>query len=424
MPVEMIRIAPGAQGCFIKNDRFNTTLISYNFYLPLDAENMAANALLPYMLTSCSAEYRDYIDLNIKLLGLYGADLACSVSKCGDCLHVRLSIGVINNEYSFDDCKPVNEAAELMAGLIFDPAAEDGCFIDSDLSREKRKTIERIQGEINDKKSYARTRLFEEMFGSDPYGKFIYGTAEEVEAIDGKRLYTAWQQLLQSAFIRVNVVGRELPDGIFDSISQRLKEISRVNITDVTACRVLPEKNTPTYVTQRFDVTQGKLVMGFTAGVYGSLAKTAPMALLADIFGGGPYSKLFTNVREKESLCYYCSATYRRGKGFMTVDSGIEGANADKVVTAVLKELEDIRQGNFTNDLVSASKKAISDALLGYYDSPHALNAWFSRELNDNLSPEEAVKIISSVTREDIIEAAKGVRLHTVYRLLPLEGEE
>ena len=104
MPVEMIRIAPGAQGCFIKNDRFNTTLISYNFYLPLDAENMAANALLPYMLTSCSAEYRDYIDLNIKLLGLYGADLACSVSKCGDCLHVRLSIGVINNEYSFDDC--------------------------------------------------------------------------------------------------------------------------------------------------------------------------------------------------------------------------------------------------------------------------------------------------------------------------------
>ena len=108
----------------------------------------------------------------------------------------------------------------------------------------------------------------------------------------------------------------------------------------------------------------------------------------------------------------------------MTVDSGIEGANADKVVTAVLKELEDIRQGNFTNDLVSASKKAISDALLGYYDSPHALNAWFSRELNDNLSPEEAVKIIFSVTREDIIEAAKGVRLHTVYRLLPLAGEE
>lgn len=423
MSVQVFDIAQGVQGYYIKNDRFNTTLLTYNFYIPLNAENMAVESLLPYILTSCSEEYRDYIDLNIRLLELYGADLSCSATKCGDCLHIKVGISVINDEFSYDTLRPVSAAAGLISGLLFSPAVCSDSFYADDIEREKRKTVERIDGEINNKRSFARTRLMEEMFGSDPYGKFSYGTVEEVNAITGQRLFETWRTLLETAAVRINVVGKELPREVFEGAKAMFSKISRHDITDTGKVVPLPEAAKVRTVTDRLSVTQGKLAMGFTSKLYGGLKDTAALTLCTDILGGGPYSKLFENVREKQSLCYYCSAAARRNKGFVIVESGIEEKNADKVVNAVLHELEDIKNGNFSDSVIEASKKAITDSLAGYYDHAGALDTWYSRGINDDFTPEEAADIILKVTRSDIIEAAKGIKLHTVYRLLPEGGE-
>jgi predicted Zn-dependent peptidase len=385
---------------------------------------MAANSLLPYLLTSCSERFRDYIDLNVRLLELYGADLSCSATKCGDLFHIKLGISVINREFSFDGADTVKEAAELIAGLLFAPATENGSFFATDLDREKRKTIERIEGEINNKRAFARTRLMEEMFGSDPYGKFSYGTVEEVESLSGEQLYRVWQQLLSTAFVRIIVVGKELPEGVFFAAEKYFSELSRTDVTDISRFVPLAPADEVRDVTERMDVTQGKLAMGFTAELHGDLKHSAALSLFADIFGGGPYSKLFENVREKQSLCYYCSAASRRSKGFVTVDSGVEEANAEKTVQAILRELEDVKNGNFEDSLIEASKKSIIDSLHGYYDNAAALDGWYSRELGEMLSPDEAAEIVSEITREEIIAAAKGVKLHTIYRLLPEGGDK
>lgn len=424
MSVIVSDVAKGVQGYYIKNDRFNTTLLSYNLYIPLQNETMAANSLLPYLLTSCSESFRDYIDLNIRLLELYGADLSCSATKCGDLFHIKLGISVINSELSFDGSDPVKEAAELIEGLLFAPAAENGSFFSADLDREKRKTVERIEGEINNKRAFARTRLMEEMFGADPYGKFSYGTVEEVEALSGEELYKVWQQLLSTAFVRIIVVGNALPEGIFTSAAERFSKLPRTDITDLSRFVELPPATKVKDVTERMEVTQGKLAMGFTSELHGDIKHSAALSLFADIFGGGPYSKLFENVREKQSLCYYCSAASRRSKGFVTVDSGVEEANAEKTVQAILKELDDVQNGRFYDSLIEASKKSMVDSLHGYYDNAAALDGWYSRELYETLSPDEAAEIVSKVTREEIIAAAKGVRLHTIYRLLPEGGNK
>ncbi len=424
MSVKIFDIAQGVQGYYIENKRFNTTLLTYNFYVPLNAESMATYSLLPYLLTSCSEQFRDYIDLNIRLLELYGADLSCSATKCGDCFHIKIGISVINDELSFDETKPVSAAAELISGLLFAPAVDGKSFYDIDIDREKCKTIERIEGEINNKRAFARTRLLAEMFGEDPYGKFSYGTVEEVKSITGEELYTLWRKMLETAAVRINVVGRSLPAEVFDCAKELFSNINRHSITDTTRFIKLPECETVKDVTERFGVTQGKLAMGFTSELHGSIKDSAALTLCTDIFGGGPYSKLFENVREKQSLCYYCSASSRRSKGFITVESGIEEQNADKVIAAVINELEDIKNGSFDDITLQSSKKAIIDSLLGYYDNASALDIWYSREINDLYTPEQAADIILKVTREDVIAAAKGIKLHTVYRLLPMGGEK
>ena len=423
MSVQKIDIAPGVDGYYIENTRFNTTLLTYNFYFPLNAKKMATNALLPFLLTSCSEEYRDYIDLNIGLLEIYGADLSCSVSKSGDLFHVKIGINVINNNLALENDMPVNKAAALVSDLIFAPALENAGFIEEDIKREKRKTIERIQGEINNKKSYARTRLFEEMFGADPYGKFIYGSVDEVEAITGGQLYNAWLELLATAYVRINVIGNEYPEEVFAQAKEKFAALNRSFSLDILKSGInLEQVDTPRDITERFNVTQGKIAMGFTSETKGSLKTAAALSLFSDIFGGGPYSKLFENVREKQSLCYYCSAVSRRNKGFVTVESGVEEQNAQKTIDAVLKELSDMQNGIFDDSTVDASKKAITDSLYGYYDNANAIDIWYSREIKEELSPEEAAEIVMNVTREDVIKAAKGVKLHTIYRLMPKEG--
>ena len=424
MSVCIENLAKGVQGYYIQNNRFNTTLLTYNFYIPLESENMAANALLPYLLTSCSDRYRDFIDLNVRLLELYGADLSCSAIKCGDYFRIKFGISVINSELSFDGTDPVSDAAELINGLLFAPAVKDGRFYDNDLAREKRKTIERIEGEINNKRSFARTRLMEEMFGNDPYGKFSYGTVEEVEAIDSAQLHEMWRKLLSTAYLRVVVVGKEYPKKVFEQAKESFSGIMRDDVVGMDRFVAIPEADEVKTVTERIDVNQGKLAMGFTAGMHGNLKTTAALSLFTDMFGGGPYSKLFENVREKQSLCYYCSASSRRSKGFITVESGVEEANADKTISAVLKELSDMQNGCFEDKLIDAAKKSIIDSLQGCNDSATAMDQWYTRELGDFISFEEAAEIISKITRDEIIEAAKGVKLHTVYKLLPMEGEE
>ena len=76
MSVKVTQLSNGAEGVFIKNDRFNTTLVSFNFYMPLKPETAADYALLPFVLTTCSKEYPDFSKLNFKLSKLYGAELS------------------------------------------------------------------------------------------------------------------------------------------------------------------------------------------------------------------------------------------------------------------------------------------------------------------------------------------------------------
>ena len=347
-----------------------------------------------------------------------------STEKYGDCQLLRMTVSVIDDRFTFDSDSLVKQASELLLGLIFSPSTQDGAFLESDVEREKRKAIEHIKGEIAEKRIYAKNRLLSEMFKGTPYGLPKCGTVEDVEKTDGKSLYKAWENMLSSAFVRVQVVGASLPNRFFEDIAEKFQNVKRSNITDCKFC--LPAKPTdkPKTVFEKMDVKQGKLVMGFSSEMYGDDDMSLPLMVMCDIFGGGPYSRLFSNVREKMSLCYYCSASSVRYKGLLTVDSGVETANAEKAQNEILNQLEIIKKGEFSDFEFDASVKSICDSLSTYYDSQNSLDLWYALKINNqNLySPKDIAEKIKKITREDVILAAKGVKLHTVYKLLPKEG--
>ena len=424
MSEKIVKLKEGIEGLFIKNQRFNTTSISFNFYLPFKKENVAENALLPFILTSSGKDYPSFSALNFKLSKLYGARLDASTEKYGDCQLLRMTISVIDDRFTFDSDSLVKQASELLLGLIFNPNAENGEFSENDVKREKRKAIEHIKGEIAEKRIYAKNRLISEMYKDSPYGLPKCGTVEMVEKITSKSLYAAWKNMLSSAFLRIHVVGAALPNRFFEDIAEKFEAVDRFNITDYTLCAPTKALDKPKTVFEKMDVKQGKLVMGFSCEMYGDDDLSLPLMVMCDIFGGGPYSRLFSNVREKMSLCYYCSASSVRYKGLLTVDSGVEMDNAEKAQKEILNQLEIIKKGEFSDFEFESSIKSICDSLSTYYDSQNSLDLWYALKINNqNLySPEDIAEKIKKITREDVIYAAKGVKLHTIYKLLPKEG--
>lgn len=423
MAAKVYRISEGVEGLFVKNERFNTTSISFNFYLPLQKETAASYALLPFVLTTCGEKYPDFSVLNYRLERLYGAQLDAVAEKLGDYQLLKLRMSVINDKYTFESESLIKRACDMLLSLIFEPKAENGAFCADDLAREKRKAIEHVKGEMSEKRVYAKNRLIEEMYKGSCYGVPKCGTVEDIEAITETSLYEMWQKMLATAYIRVQVIGAAVPQGLFEEITRRFENTERYNITDCTKSQPTAAADKPRTVTERQAIQQGKLVMGFSSDTVGDDDNTMPLMVMTDIFGGGPYSRLFDNVREKMSLCYYCSATSSRVKGLITVESGVEEQNAEKAENAILEQLEIMKKGEFTDFEFSSSIKSLRDSLNSYNDSQPLLDLWYAlKAVNKNLySPEDIAEKISAVTRDEIITAANGVKLHTVYKLLPKE---
>lgn len=421
MSTKLSPLANGVEGLFVKNDRFKTTLLSFNFFVPLKRETAALYALLPFILTSCSSKYPEFSKLNYKLNKLYGARLDASAEKYGDYQLLKMTVSVINDRYALDDESLVKRASDLLLNLVFEPSVTDGAFLDNDIEREKRKAIEHIKGEYSEKRIFAKNRLIEEMYKGEDYGVAKCGSVEDVEAINGKTLYTAWLNMLKSAFVRVHVVGAAIPNGLFDSIAEKFSAIERINIPDCSVSKATAPADTVKYITETQCVNQGKLVMGFSSQCFGNDDASLPLLVMGDIFGGGPYSRLFSNVREKMSLCYYCSASTIRQKGLLTVESGVEAENAQKAETEILNQLKAVRSGEFSDFEFESSIKSICGSLLTYSDSLNALDMWYSLKVNNkNLySPDDIAEKVRAITREEVIAAAKGVKLHTVYKLMP-----
>lgn len=423
MPVSITTLGNGVDGLFYRENRFRTTLISFNFYLPLQKDTVAANALLPFLMTTCSQKYPDFSVLNYKLSKLYGARLEASAEKQGDLQLLQMSISVINDQYTLNDESLTEQACELLMELIFNPKVENGAFCPEDVEREKRKAVEHIYGEMNNKRLYARTRMLSEMYRDDVYGIPKCGTVEQVSALSGADLYDAWQHLLKHAKIRVNVLSNALPQNLFSNISEQFATLQRGEITDT-------QKTTPTaacrevqHITERMPIAQGKLVMGFSSDLSGDDTQSLPLLVMSDIFGGGPYSKLFSNVREKMSLCYYCASNSYRNKGLLMVDSGVEMQNAERAEQEILNQLKSVQEGEFDDFVFEASLKSLADSVQSANDSQEGLNNWFSLRIADEQlhTPDDLAEMIANVTRQQVLNAAKGVRLHTVYRLLPEE---
>ena len=415
-------IALGVVGVYIPTTRFKTARLSVEFELPLAEETASANALLPFLLTGCSKEYPTSLIISRRLDNLYGANLECSCEKRGDSQVLKMSITSIENKYSLDDRDIVGECADMLISLIFNPLVENDRFDEKSFQKERRLMVEKIDGEINNKRNYALYRCESELLKGEPASIARYGSREGQLALTSADIFTAWKRVLSTAFIRVGYLAAEPDESVFDRFKSAFATIER-QPEPIVPPVVSPAKAIVSEIEDRMAVNQGKLVLGFRSSSYGDDRDTYRLMVLSDLFGGGPYSLLFDNVREKMSLCYYCASRTNRRKGFLTVDSGVEFANMDKTYDEILNQLNRLKNGDFDDSLLDASKKSLCESFRALGDSQSVIDRYYAdRVHSDNPpTPDEMGELVRSVTRDDIIHVANSLKLDTVYRLKSTE---
>lgn len=411
--------------CTVKAEGFKTACASLSFMIPL-TENASLFALIPNILTRSSEKYPTLTHLEKKLATLYGAEIGVDVSKIGENQVLKLSVCSIDDRFALHNEKIVEECCRVLFELVFRPKFVDGVFLEDEVESEKRLLAEQLGAEISDKRVYAKNRLEEIMCADEAYGINRLGTIDGINAITNEELTIAYKKLLKEAkvLLSVSANGSVETEGIKKLFLEYAENTERT-----------PEKNETLYVESAEDVTyvketapvkQGKLVMGFRLGMKDRNDDYAAKRIMSDVFGGNPNSKLFKVVREEMSLCYYCSSRMLRAKGIMLVQSGIESFNEEKAKTAILDQLEEIKKGNFTEEDLDASKKALEDAFKSVSDSPEALDSWFTTQIehSEYLYPEDYINMFKGVTKEDVIRAANDVTLDTVFMLEGTEDEE
>ncbi len=417
------QISTAVKLCTHNTKQFKTSVVTLNLITELD-EKAAEKALLINLLSRTNMSYPTLGEFNRNLAGLYGASITAKVSKIGDAQVLSLVLQFVDNKFALGGEDIAEKAINLLLDCLFKPDITPEGFKEENLAREKRLLKEKIDSENDDKIAFARKRLIEEMCCDERYSIHRFGRKEDIDKATGKDIFELWKKLLMTSMVQINVTGNFDEEKIENIVKERFDVLERKSesITEIKT-EFLTESYGEKTVTEKQSVQQGKLVLGFRAGMTYDFDNYSAIFLMNSIFGSGTFSKLFTNVREKLSLCYYCSSSLIRNKGIIIVQSGVETENTNKALDAILFELEEIKKGNFTKEDVTNAKLSAADSLRSATDSAYAIDSWFLSHCisGEFYTPEEYIEKLQNVSAEEIIIAANMITLDTIYIL---EGEK
>lgn len=402
----------------IHTTKFKSGTLSINLFRPLREEEAAMNALLPSVLRRGSAAHPDLVSLAAELDELYGASVCSAVRKRGEIQIIGLGADFNDDRYIPDCSDLLERVCALVGEVLLRPVVENGVFKEEYFESEKKNLIDSINSRVNDKISYTQSRLIENMCAGEAYGIDKIGSKAAAEAITNEALYRHYVNILATSQIEIVYVGSADHQRVKDALTAWIGDIPRGEI-EPTGTVITYAVGEPRYIEESLDVTQGKLAIGFRTGVTAADEDYAEMVLFNAVFGGGINSKLFMNVREKLSLCYYASSGFEKFKGLLLVNSGVEFDKYETARAEIFAQLEACKNGDITEQELESSRMYLLDSLACSRDSLALMEeSCISGLAGDyDRTPEELMNELKKLAKEDVVRAAKRVQLDTVFFL-------
>ena len=372
----------------------------------------------PCVLQRGCKKYPEYKNLVRRFDELYGTGITVGNTKRGETEVVSFSINMLDDAYlpAGENLDLLGEAVGLLLDVITDPVMENDLFLDKNVESERRNCMDARRAAINNKQRYAYERCVSLMFAGEKYGVPADGEVEDYENIDPKKLVRLYNEMLKNAAMEIFYVGKDAPERIEALL---LKNPCFANRASGDIPFPKTSRDFDVKEIRRFEeetpAEQGKLVIGYRVATQ----DTCALSLFNEVYGGSPASKLFMNVREKLSLCYYCSSQGDSMKGAIFVFAGIENKNLEVALAEIRNQLNNIRQNDITGEELLCAKQSLINGYRSLSDSAKATETWYLRRIIEgNLEePETVLERIEKLGAEDVVRVANAVVCDTVYFL-------
>ena len=404
-------------------DKFKFNRIFIDFILPLEREHVAENALFTSVLLRGTEKHPNMLSIQKELASLYGAEMDSYVGTNGETHVITVYAKLLADKFALGGEDITGGAASLLSEIITNPKKENGVFDETFVESEKEKLITDIEAQINEKDAYALKRCIEIMCEKEAWGVSELGKIEEVKKITPASLFKRYKYILSHAKIEIFAIGN-LDEVKMELFARNIfANVARGAVPDYST-KIVKDVEKVKDVCEYQALNQGKLVLGFRTGIGGYDADYHVLRVLNCVFGSGTQSKLFRNVREKLSLCYHCSSRIYP-KGVMMVTSGIEVKNREKAKNEILTQLEAVKKGDISAEELESAKKRLRNSMLSVEDSAEAIHSHYAgnRIFGIFETPSETIAKMESVTVEEIVAAAKNIKLDTEYFLCGTEGK-
>lgn len=419
--MEVIKIKNGINLNLIKTDKFKTNLLSVFFTVPLNENTITKNSLIPAILRRGSNNLKTQEEISKTLEEMYGASFDCGVDKIGDNQVLKFYLETINNSYTEDGENILKESINILLDLVFNPLVNNNKFDETYVESEKNNIKQIIEGRKDAKATYALERCIEEMYKNLPYALYKYGKLEDLKNINAENLYEQYKKLINECKIDIFISGditEEVKNEVIENKNIVSLEERNPNYIESNKENRIKQKKQEEIVSESMDVTQGKLILGLDVLKEQEDDKYTALIYNA-ILGGTPNSKMFQNVREKNSLAYTASTSYIRQKGNIFVKCGIEIDNYEKALKIIKEQIADMKKGEFTEeDIKQAKVNIVSTIKFIPEEQDTELLYYFSQELSGyQMNSEEYINKVNSITKEQIVELANRMQINTIYFL-------
>lgn len=420
-------LMPGVFLSHLRSDKFKTACMSVTLLTQLRRETAAMNAVIPFVLRRGTTRYSDMEQLSRRMDELYGAAVEPVVRRIGEIQCIGFYGSFPEPDYLPGGEALLGDTCALMAQLLLDPATRGGLLLPQYVDSEREKLLDIIRSRMNDKRSYALTRCIEEMCCYEDFAVSRFGSESEAENIHYKKLTRHYRELIQTCPVEIFYCGKTDFKAVSAAMREAFSTMPRGEIDyDIgTDLRMNAVEDHVRFVEEEMDVTQGKLVLGFRLGECMEEPDIPALYVFNAVYGSGATSKLFMNVREKLSLCYYASSAVYLHKGIMLVSSGIEFDKLDAARDEILAQLDSVRRGEITDDELRSAKKSVASDLRAVQDSIGELEGFYLSQALDGLDygPAELAALAEDVTKEDVQAIAKSIECDLIY-FLKGSGEE
>lgn len=404
----------------IKTKKFKTITIKIMFSDQIKKEEITIRNVLTDLLLQSTKNYPSRRDMIIESENLYAADIFNNTRRFGNYISTSFIMQVLNDKYT--EKGNFEKAIEFFSEIIFNPDVSDGEF-----SEDKFKIVsnncEIAMSTIKENPSnYATTRLNEEFSKDSPISYRMIGYIDDLKKITVKKLYKYYEDMIDSNHVDIFVAGD------FDNIEMtklvkkffKFRKIKKYKIP--FSLDPLKERKRVLIKKEKNISTQSNLVIACPVGKLSEYEKNYPLVLANIILGGGVDSKLFQNVREKNSLCYTIFSSLNKLDNYITIKAGIDKENFNKTKGVIISSLEQLQKGKFNENDINVAKEIYANSIASLEEDPlQIINEYLTEQIIGFENYKERVKIMNNVKKREIVKAMKKIKIDTIFLL---EGDE